>query len=424
MESVPHARIAPDFLASNAQAHHDILYAVADLLDNSREAGAQLCSINVRTHASQAVAGGRRVQHTMLEIIDDGTGMTEHTMRRMLSIAYTEKDLTSGKHYGMGSTTSIPRLCKSAICFSVHESGHCTAGLLSTTFSKKAGFQELKVPQCSWNFDRRGADRAAPDSYCVRDGGVDERRASALTEKARRESLELMLRHSPFTTEAELLSEFDSLQAFGASAARVAGQPATGTRWVMWDINREFHLDQRGDAELPDIAIRDKYLEWPFKSSLRGFCEVLYYHDDAEERRGTAMTLAIDGDRVVPRNWSTYLFQRHTESLKPPGALTSLSTAKFSFGYSRPLKEVVGLFQDQSAGKNDHGAPYYNVSNYNVRVTTSTASSQQPAASSQQPAASSQQPASAGERALARPLSSSLARARQLRLFFDSGSAP
>ena len=35
MESVPHARIAPDFLASNAQAHHDILYAVADLLDNS-----------------------------------------------------------------------------------------------------------------------------------------------------------------------------------------------------------------------------------------------------------------------------------------------------------------------------------------------------------------------------------------------------
>ena len=135
----------------------------------------------------------------------------------------------------------------------------------------------------------------------------------------------------------------------------------------MWDVDRDLHLDQRGDAELPDIAIRDRHTEWPFKSSLRGFLEVLYYHDDHEEQRGTAMVLAINSDKVTPRNWSNYLFQRHEESFKPPGALTSHSKARVAFGYQKPLKQVVDLFQDKTQGKNDHGTPYYNVSNYNVR---------------------------------------------------------
>ena len=365
MDAVPHARIAPDFLASNAQAHHDILYAVADLLDNSREAAAQHCSINVRQYVSEAAAN-RKLQHTLLEIIDDGTGMTEHTMRRMLSIAYTEKDRTTGKHYGMGSTTSVPRLCKNAICLSVHASGHCTAGLLSTTLSKKAGFDELKVPQCSWNFDRRGGDRALPGSYCIRDG-AKEGCGSALTMQARRESLQLMLQHSPFKTEAALLEEFDSLQEFGAPAGSLTGRPATGTRWIMWDVCGELQLRLPDADDVPDVIVRGRETEWAYRSSLRGFCEVLYYYDDEVAQRGPAalMELAIDGDPVEPRNWTTFLHHATTDMFKAPQALTGHSQAKVTFGYSLPLQTVIELFQDRTHSKNDIGTPFHHVSNYN-----------------------------------------------------------
>ena len=288
--AIPHARIAPDFLQSNAQAHHDILYALADLLDNTREAGARRCEINVRR--------GRK--GIMIEMIDNGSGMTEATMREMLSIAYTSKDRTTGKHYGMGSTTSIPRLCKSALCFSVHRSGHCTAGLLSTTLSKKLGADELKVPQCSWFFEHEGGEVAPAASFRVRDTDVKPAAASVLTEAARRESLALMLAHTPFSDEAELVDEFRALQNFGAAAGRVAGRPATGTRWLLWALNDELIVD--GPSTAQDIVVRGRETMWQFERSLRGFCEVLYYCDDDEERRGRAMVHALVWDRPASAN--------------------------------------------------------------------------------------------------------------------------
>ena len=348
MEAIPHARIAPDFLQSNAQAHHDILYAVADLLDNTREAGAQRCEINVR-HQFDG-----RSKHSLVEMVDDGCGMTEGTMRAMLSIAYTQKDRTTGKHYGMGSTTSIPRLCKSALCFSVHSSGHCTVGLLSTTLSKKIGASELKVPQCSWSFDCQGGDVAPLESFQVRDGKGKE---LPLGEAARRDSLSLMLKHTPFSTEEALLEEFRRLQRYGLSAGRAAGRPATGTAWLLWNVNDELILSDHHDAP-NDIVVRSRDQKWPFEKTLRGFCEVLYYCDDAELRRSKPMVIAIKDVDVEPRNWSQYLKNSHTATpIKPPGAITATQRASVTFGYSEPLREVVRLFQDTSAGKNDFGSP-------------------------------------------------------------------
>ena len=61
---VPHSRIAPTFLHSNAQAHRDVLFAWADLFDNSRDSDAQRLSIDVR---------GRDT----IVVTDDACGMSE-----------------------------------------------------------------------------------------------------------------------------------------------------------------------------------------------------------------------------------------------------------------------------------------------------------------------------------------------------------
>ena len=113
LDSLPHAKTHHSFLEANAQAHGDPMFAFADIIDNSREAKATTCAISVR-------------DGLILEIADDGEGMSESTLSCAISIAYTSKDYTTGKHYGMGVTTAIPRLAKSALCFSVDKSGMYT----------------------------------------------------------------------------------------------------------------------------------------------------------------------------------------------------------------------------------------------------------------------------------------------------------
>ena len=66
----------------------------------------------------------------MIEIVDDGEGMSEYTLSCAISIAFTKKDFTTGKHYGMGVTTAVPRLAKNALCFSYDPKGPTLYGRL------------------------------------------------------------------------------------------------------------------------------------------------------------------------------------------------------------------------------------------------------------------------------------------------------
>ena len=150
-----------------------------------------------------------------------------------------------------------------------------------------------------------------------------------------------------------------------ARRRRAAGRPATGTSWLLWNVNEELILHHLDDAP-NDIVVRSRDQKWPFEKTLRGFCEVLYFCDDEELRRSKPMVIAIKDVDVEPRNWSRYLKNSHTATpIKPQGALTLTQRASVTFGYSEPLREVVRLFEDRSAGKNDFGSPYYNIYNYN-----------------------------------------------------------
>ena len=48
VDCLPHAKTHHSFLDANAQAHHDPLFAFADIIDNSREAHATNCTVGVR----------------------------------------------------------------------------------------------------------------------------------------------------------------------------------------------------------------------------------------------------------------------------------------------------------------------------------------------------------------------------------------
>lgn len=339
MDAIPHSKIAPSFLDSNAQAHHDILFAVADVLDNAREAGSTLVNIDVRSKGNPT-----RPTHQLV-ISDDGAGMCEAQMSEgVMSIAYTQKDLSTGQHYGMGSTTAVPRLCRGALCFSLTRNSHPTLGLLSSRLSAKLGATELVVPQVSWSALEPGAIlEDAP-----RAGGPSkEPRTVSLTREARAASLKVILAHSPYSTEEQLIAEFRSIEAASATG--------TGTRWLMWDVDtHELELAKAAD----DVLVKNKQELWPHQRSLRGFLEVLYYVDDELLRRGAMMSIRIKGTPVTPRNWTTFLHHAQTVRHRPHNATTALAQATTRFGFQKPLAEVARLFGARSAGKNKHGSEY------------------------------------------------------------------
>ena len=52
-------------------------------------------------------------------------------------LGFTQKDaVATGLHYGMGSTTGLPRLAPNSLIFS-NAGSHRTVGLLSTTLSQE-----------------------------------------------------------------------------------------------------------------------------------------------------------------------------------------------------------------------------------------------------------------------------------------------
>ena len=157
LSNVPSMMVSNTFLDKNSQSHTSAMTAFGDIIDNCKESGASKLSIDVRTYSGRP----------MLIISDNGTGMTEAKVREgLMSIGYTSKDLSTGKHYGFGAKTAIPRICDSAFLFTREaESRYRTVGLISTVFSDKMGSTETKMPLCSWEEHGSGVVTGTSEHY-------------------------------------------------------------------------------------------------------------------------------------------------------------------------------------------------------------------------------------------------------------------
>ena len=122
-----------------------------------------------------------------------------------------------------------------------------------------------------------------------------------LTIAQREASLKAMLANTPFNSAAKLLKQFDL----------IAG--ATGTRLVMYECKKA-QYDAGADALDLQIVCDDsnseKYIP-KHQRSLRAYLEVLYYADAQTLReaqgRSVEMQIVLRGERVPPRNWTTFL---------------------------------------------------------------------------------------------------------------------
>ncbi|KAA8540660.1 hypothetical protein F0562_024421 [Nyssa sinensis] len=260
-----HVRVHPKFLHSNATSHKWVLGAFAELLDNSLD---EVC--NGATYVNIDMLKNKKDGSRMLLIEDNGGGMDPDKLRQCMSLGYSVKSKVADTigQYGNGFKTSTMRLGADVIVFS-----RCgndgkrptqSIGLLSYTFLRSTGKEDIVVPMLDYERGRQEW------SKMIRSSTGDWNR-----------NVETIVRWSPFSSEADLLRQFNQMKDHG-------------TRIIIYNLweDDQGQLELDFDTDQHDIQIRgvnrdvkniQMAQQFPnsrhfltYRHSLRSYASILY----------------------------------------------------------------------------------------------------------------------------------------------------
>ncbi|KAM3713540.1 hypothetical protein ACJW31_01G263400 [Castanea mollissima] len=260
-----HLHVHPLFLHSNATSHKWLFGAIAELIDNAFDEipnGATFVLINKISNP--------RDSSLALLIQDDGGGIDPETMSHCMSFGFSDKKSKSTiGQYGNGFKTSSMRLGADVIIFSRQlKMGSSTqsVGLLSYTFLTQMGYDRIVVPMVTYEFN------SSSGTF----GPVISRGKEYFSS-----NLSMLLQWSPYSTEEELLKQFDDIGHHG-------------TKIVVYNLwlNEEGYLELDFDSDTEDIRINgdpklfqagdhvkpicDQHIANLYRYSLRAYLSILY----------------------------------------------------------------------------------------------------------------------------------------------------
>ncbi|XP_055965396.1 MORC family CW-type zinc finger protein 1 [Sorex fumeus] len=240
--SLQRAQLHLDFIHANSTTHSFLFGALAELLDNARDAGAT--RLDVFSVDNEKLQGG-----FMLCFLDDGCGMSPEEATDIIYFGTSKKRLSTLKfigQYGNGLKSGSMRIGKDFILFTKKKET-MTCVFFSQTFCEKEGLNEVVVPIPSW---------------LTRSG-------DSVTDDPQKLSVELSIiyKYSPFKTEAELMKQFDII--YGNC----------GTLLVVFNLklllSGEPELDVKTDKE--DILLAGALEDFPERWSFRAYTSILYF---------------------------------------------------------------------------------------------------------------------------------------------------
>ncbi|XP_013370488.1 PREDICTED: MORC family CW-type zinc finger protein 1 isoform X2 [Chinchilla lanigera] len=222
---------------------HGFLFgALAELLDNARDAGAG--RLDVFSVDNEKLQGG-----FMLCFLDDGCGMSPEEASDIINFGTHRKHLPTLKfigQYGNGLKSGSMRIGKDFILFTKKEET-MTCVLFSQTFCEGEGLSEVVVPMPSWLTRTRESVTDDPQKFST--------------------ELSIIYKYSPFQEEAELMQQFDVI--YGKC----------GTLLVVYNLklllSGEPELDVKTDKE--DILMAGALEGFPETWSFRAYTSVLYF---------------------------------------------------------------------------------------------------------------------------------------------------
>ncbi|XP_078206305.1 MORC family CW-type zinc finger protein 1 isoform X5 [Callithrix jacchus] len=237
------AQLHLDFIHANSTTHSFLFGALAELLDNARDAGA--ARLDVFSVDNEKLQGG-----FMLCFLDDGCGMSPEEASDIIYFGRSKKRLSTLKfigQYGNALKSGSMRIGRDFILFTKKEET-MSCVFFSQTFCEEEGLSEVVVPMPSWLTRTRESVTDDPQKFSV--------------------ELSIIYKYSPFKTEAELMQQFDGI--YGEC----------GTLLVIYNLNLllngEPELDVKTDRE--DILMAGALEDYPERWSFRAYTSILYFN--------------------------------------------------------------------------------------------------------------------------------------------------
>lgn len=265
--SLNRAQLTFEYLHTNSTTHEFLFGALAELVDNSRDANAT--RIDIYTEKRPDLRGG-----FMLCFLDDGTGMEPSEATHVIQFGKSSKRFPESTHigqYGNGLKSGSMRIGKDFILFTKKDD-KLTCLFLSRTFHEEEGLDEVIVPLPSWDAKTQQPLTQDTEKYAI--------------------ETELIFKYSPFKNEEQLFRQFNKIEG------------PSGTLVVVYNLklmdNREPELDIETDHQ--DIMMAGTPVEGvkPERRSFRAYAAVLYIDP--------RMRIFIQGHKVRTKRLSCCLY--------------------------------------------------------------------------------------------------------------------
>ncbi|VAI78560.1 MORC family CW-type zinc finger protein 3-like isoform X2 [Triticum dicoccoides] len=272
----------PTYLRTLSQTHAGWIFgAIAELIDNSRDAGASRLDIFIQTMFSKKAAG----KVPVLSVIDDGRGMAYPEMMRMISFGHKRPNEHCNEQigrFGIGFKTGAMKLGKDAIVLTQTSTSR-SVSFLSQSFNENK--DNLEIPVVTYR----------------KEGQYMEVDLSVQSEATAEYNLNAIKEFSPFN------------EYFIGEKLGLFGEEGTGTQIYIWNLDRwgkDYTLDWNSgrtdenptDKGHGDILIRSKRVrsrpgqtskQVPLDYSLHSYLEVIF--------RNPRMKITVQGSKVKAR---------------------------------------------------------------------------------------------------------------------------
>lgn len=277
--------VHPMFLHSNATSHKWAFGAIAELIDNAVD--------EIQNGATFVIVDktlNPRDQSPALVIQDNGGGMDPEAIRRCMSFGFSDKKSKAAiGQYGNGFKTSTMRLGADVIVFSCHLGDRVmtqSIGLLSYTFLTQTGHDRIVVPMVDYELNTSSGNMEISHRY---------------DKEYFMSNLSMLLRWSPYSTEAELLKQFDDIGSHGTKVIIY-------NLWFSDDGNVELDFDTDpedirigGDVKKVQAnpawrTVNEQHIANRLHYSLRAYLSILYL------KIPETFTIVLRGQLVEHRN--------------------------------------------------------------------------------------------------------------------------
>ncbi|XP_036026794.1 ATPase MORC2B-like [Onychomys torridus] len=266
--SLNRAQLTFEYLHTNSTTHEFLFGALAELVDNARDANAT--RIDIYAERREDLRGG-----FMLCFLDNGAGMDPNDAISVIQFGKSGKrtpESTQIGRYGNGLKSGSMRIGKDFILFTKKEDT-MSCLFLSRTFHEEEGIDEVIVPLPSWN-----TQTGEPVTDNVEKFAIET---------------ELIYKYSPFHTEREMMTQF----------MKISG--TSGTLVIIFNLK----LMDNGEPEL-DITSNPKDIQMaeisqegmkPERYSFCAYAAVLYIDP--------RMRIFIHGHKVQTKKLSCCLYK-------------------------------------------------------------------------------------------------------------------